>query len=156
MKQCLYLLSCNSSSAKLSETTPGFGTETQQHSVQGFFMRSLLLGISSVHADMKRAALSYRFFGVRSDRFEAMLYVNNVLDNDTVRFSGGGPGLGCCFVLGSAIDVNASDPDADPPDDPLIPPVPTAAVMVDLPLFSTAFLPPPRVIGVRWSYRFGN
>jgi outer membrane receptor protein involved in Fe transport len=89
--------------------------------------------------------------GVRSDRFEAMLYVNNVLDNDTVRFSGGGPGLGCCFVLGSSIDLTA-DPDADPP----VPAVPTSAVMVDLPLFSTAFLPPPRVIGVRWSYRFGN
>jgi hypothetical protein len=31
-----------------------------------------------------------------------------------------------------------------------------ANVMVDLPLFSTAFLPPPRVVGVRLTYRFGG
>jgi outer membrane receptor protein involved in Fe transport len=89
--------------------------------------------------------------GVRSDRFEAMLYVDNVLDDDTVKFTGGGPGLGCCFVLASSIDLSA-DADADPP----VLGVPNPAVIVDLPLFSTAFLPPPRVIGVRWSYRFGN
>jgi hypothetical protein len=31
-----------------------------------------------------------------------------------------------------------------------------AAVMVDLPLHSTGFLPPPRVVGFRWAYRFGG
>jgi outer membrane receptor protein involved in Fe transport len=95
--------------------------------------------------------------GMRSDRFEATLYVDNLLDNDTVRFTGGGPGLGCCFVLGSSIDLSASDGDPDAvPAEPPVPAVPSAAVMVDLPLFSTAFLPDPRVIGVRWSYRFGD
>jgi len=89
--------------------------------------------------------------GVRSDRFEALLYVDNVLDDDTVSFAGGGPGLGCCFVLGSSIDLSA-DADADPP----VPPVPSAAVIVDLPLFSSAFLPSPRAVGVRWAYRFGD
>jgi outer membrane receptor protein involved in Fe transport len=81
--------------------------------------------------------------GFQTDRFEALLYVENVLDNDTVRMSGGGPGLGCCFVLGSGLDLAT-------------PPVPDAAVMVDLPLFSTAFLPPPRLLGFRMTMRFGG
>jgi len=81
--------------------------------------------------------------GLRADRWEALFYINNLLDNDTVRMVGGGPGLGCCFVLGSGLDLAT-------------PAVPSAAVMVDLPLFSTAFLPPPRVIGARLTYRFGG
>jgi outer membrane receptor protein involved in Fe transport len=81
--------------------------------------------------------------GFQTDRWEALLYVENVLDNDTVRMSGGGPGLGCCFVLGSGLDLAT-------------PPVPDAAVMVDLPLFSTAFLPPPRLLGFRLAMRFGG
>lgn len=79
--------------------------------------------------------------GLRSDRWEALLYVDNALDNDTVQFSGGGPGLGCCFALGSEIDL-ASDP--------------STTVMVDLPPYSTAFMPRPRIVGLRMSYRFGN
>ena len=43
--------------------------------------------------------------GLTNQNWNIMLYVNNLLDDDTVRFSGGGPGLGCCFALGSAIDV---------------------------------------------------
>jgi outer membrane receptor protein involved in Fe transport len=81
--------------------------------------------------------------GFETDRWEALLYVNNVLDNDTVQMSGGGPGLNCCFVLGSGLDLTE-------------PPVPTSAVMVDLPLFSSGFLPPPRLVGFRLAMRFGG
>jgi outer membrane receptor protein involved in Fe transport len=79
--------------------------------------------------------------GFRSDRWETLFYVNNVMDNDTVQFGGGGPGLGCCFALGSEIDIASTPP---------------TTVMVDLPLYSTAFLPRPRVVGVRMSFQFGN
>jgi outer membrane receptor protein involved in Fe transport len=102
--------------------------------------------------------------GLRSDRWEALLYVNNVLDDDTVQMTGGGPGLGCCFVLGSSIDLAGTNDytqavptepvDSDNPDH--APRSAGANVMVDLPLFSTAFLPPPRVVGVRLTYRFGG
>jgi len=77
--------------------------------------------------------------GVQSDNWDVVLFVDNALDDDTVQFSGGGPGLGCCFALGSEIDA-ATD---------------AATVMVDLPPFSTAFLPRPRVVGMRASFRFG-
>jgi len=80
--------------------------------------------------------------GFQTERWEALLYVNNVLDDDTIQMSGGGPGLGCCFVLGSGLDLAEQ--------------VPTSAVMVDLPLFSTGFLPPPRVVGFRLNARFGG
>lgn len=81
--------------------------------------------------------------GVQADNWDALLYVNNVFDDDTTQSTGGGPGLGCCFVLGSGIDVGGAIPRSQD------------VVMVDLPLYRTAFLRPPRVIGVRGSYRFG-
>ncbi len=80
-------------------------------------------------------------FGVQAENWEILAYINNVFEDDTVRFTGGGPGLGCCFVLGSGID--------------LLEAAPADTVMVDLPLFTSAFLPPPRVIGLRANYRFG-
>ncbi len=79
--------------------------------------------------------------GFRSELWEILLYMDNVLDDETVQFSGGGPGLGCCFALGSEIDISS-----DPP----------TAVMVDLPLYSTAFMPRPRIVGFRMSFRFGG
>jgi outer membrane receptor protein involved in Fe transport len=81
--------------------------------------------------------------GLQGEKWDVLLYVNNVLDDNTVRSAGGGPGLGCCFVLGSGIDTSGA-------------PIPTDTVMVDLPLFSTGSLPPPRVVGVRAAYRFGG
>ncbi len=99
--------------------------------------------------------------GFRGDRWDAVLYADNFLDNDTVRSTGGGPGLGCCFILGSSIDVQPHpDPDdprppAQIPDQDLIT-EPRSVVMVDIPLYNTAFLPDPRVIGVRMSYSFGG
>ncbi|TDJ48518.1 MAG: hypothetical protein E2O52_00580 [Gammaproteobacteria bacterium] len=79
--------------------------------------------------------------GIQSEYWETLFYIDNALDDDTVQFSGGGPGLGCCFILGSEIDVART---------------PSTKVMVDLPLFSTAYLPRPRVIGFRMSFRFGG
>ena len=81
--------------------------------------------------------------GLQAENWEVLAYVTNAFDDDTVRFTGGGPGLGCCFVLGSGIDLNGQAPAA------------ADTVMVDLPLYTSAFLPPPRIIGVRASYRFG-
>ena len=79
--------------------------------------------------------------GIHSEYWETLLYVDNVLDDDTVQISGGGPGLGCCFALGDEIDISR---------------IPSTKVMIDLPLFSTAFLPRPRVAGFRVSFRFGG
>jgi outer membrane receptor protein involved in Fe transport len=81
--------------------------------------------------------------GVRNERWETLLYINNVLDNDTVQFASGGPGLGCCFVLGSEIDLQP------PPDG-------SATVNVELPLYNSAFMPRPRIVGFRMSFRFGG
>ena len=67
--------------------------------------------------------------------------------------TGGGPGLGCCFVLGSG---PGSDYTQDVPTERIPITLIIGAVMVDLPLFSTAFLPPPRVVGARLTYRFGG
>ncbi|MFQ5634163.1 MAG: TonB-dependent receptor domain-containing protein, partial [Gammaproteobacteria bacterium] len=79
--------------------------------------------------------------GLQSENWEALFYADNLLDDDTVQISGGGPGLGCCFALASEIDL-ARDP--------------ATKVMVDLPLYSTAFMPRPRVLGIRMKYRFGD
>lgn len=79
-------------------------------------------------------------FGLQGEKWEALLYIDNALDDDTVQFSGGGPGLGCCFALGSSIDIATE----------------RTWVGVDLPPYSTAFLPRPRVVGLRMSYRFGD
>ena len=75
--------------------------------------------------------------GLRSDRWEALLYADNLLDNDTVQFASGGPGLSCCFILGSEIDLQP------PPDG-------SATVNVELPLYNSAFMPRPRIVGFRW------
>jgi len=84
-------------------------------------------------------------WGFQADKWNAVLYVDNLTDNDKIRSSGGAPGLGCCFILGSGVDVSGVEPSE-----------PSAAVMVDLPSTATAFLPNPRVIGARISYRFGG
>jgi outer membrane receptor protein involved in Fe transport len=82
--------------------------------------------------------------GLQSANWDALLYVNNVFDDDTIQTTGGGPGLGCCFVLGSGIDLVGGSP------------LPEDIVMVDLPLYRSAFLRPPRVVGIRGTYRFGG
>lgn len=94
--------------------------------------------------------------GFESERWELVMYVNNLLNDDTVRFTGGGPGLGCCFALGSSIDLTPQAHPNDQSPNPELIAEPRSAVMVDLPLFNTAFLPDPRVIGLRFTARFGG
>jgi len=93
--------------------------------------------------------------GFQGERWEALLYVDNLLDDDTVRSVGGAPGLGCCFTLGSSIDLTPTPVPTDPSPNPETVSEPRAAVMVDLPGTNTVFLPDPRVIGLRFAYSFG-
>lgn len=98
--------------------------------------------------------------GFRTERWDVTGYVANLFDDDTIASVGGGPSLGCCFILGSGIDLvnreppaNDSDPDTLEDDSPL---EPGKTVIVELPSFRYAFAPDPRVIGVRARYRFGG
>ena len=100
-------------------------------------------------------------FGFQTDRWNMLFYIDNVLDDRTVRSAGGGPALGCCFVLGSSIDLGAVQDftkavPTESEDVDFSPRSVGAGVMVDLPLFKTGFLPPPRVIGFRMDFRFGG
>lgn len=147
--------------------------DSAEHAVNGFvqyiypltasvstFIETDLIWQDERYADITNQMWTDSYFemnlrlGLQGDNWEAVFYVNNLLDDDTVRFTGGGPGLGCCFVLGSSIDVQAH-PD---PLDPAGPAVtdPRSAVMVDLPLYTSAFLTDPRVVGARVTYRFGR
>jgi outer membrane receptor protein involved in Fe transport len=81
-------------------------------------------------------------FGVRGTRWEVLTYVNNLLDDDTVRSASNQAGLGCCFAVGVSVDLGGAN-------------VGTGSG-VDLPLAKAAFLPPPRVIGMRARYKFGG
>ena len=107
-----------------------------------FWQSKRFVGITNQLATKYYLEMNLRW-GIQGDRWNAVLYVDNLLDNDTIRSVGGGPGLGCCFILGSGLDL------AEPPQ-------PRSAVMVDLPLYNSAFLPDPRVIGMRLAYRFGD
>lgn len=133
-----------------------------EHSVNGSFQYMIpLVGGASAFFETDMSWQSERFVGLDNllevdsflefnlrvgfsgERWEALLYVDNLLNDDTVRYSSGGPGINCCFVLGSGLDLAPQ-------------PVPGSAVMLDLPLTNTAFLADPRVIGVRFSTRFGG
>jgi len=108
-----------------------------------FWQSKRYVGVTNNMSTKDYLEMNFRI-GLQSGNWDAVLYVDNMLDNDDIRSVGGGPGLGCCFVLGSGIDVQG-----DPAE-------PRSAVMVDLPLYNTAFLPNPRTIGARLSYRFGG
>lgn len=90
--------------------------------------------------------------GLRSDKWEVIGYVTNVFDDDTIASAAGGPSLGCCFTLGSGIDVGGVEPPAANPATN----EPGKTVIVELPQFRYAFAPDPRVIGIRARYRFGG
>lgn len=77
--------------------------------------------------------------GLRTGRWEAMAYVSNLFDDDTVRSASSSPGLSCCFQLGLAVDFGEQ----------------ILAGGAEVPIPKAAFLPPPRVIGARLNYRFG-
>lgn len=68
--------------------------------------------------------------GVQAERWEAMLYVNNVTDDDTILSAQDNPG---------DVDASINTPNAFGPTDGLI-----------------ITLPDPRIIGVRFNWRFGG
>ncbi len=123
--------------------------DRQLSSNLGLFIETDVQWTDKRFTDIENAAFVKAYWntdfriGLASERWDILAYVTNVFDDDTVRFTGGGPGLGCCFVLASGIDLAEASP------------APKDIVMVDLPLYSSVFLPPPRVVGVRASYRFG-
>ncbi len=117
-----------------------------------FWQSKRYVGITNNLSTKEYLEMNLRI-GLQSDRWDMVLYIDNMFDNDTVRSVSGGPGLGCCFVLGSSIDVQAQ-PDPNNPGETLS--SPRSAVMVDLPLYNNAFLPDPRTIGARISYSFGG
>jgi outer membrane receptor protein involved in Fe transport len=80
--------------------------------------------------------------GVRSDRWEVIGYVENLLDDDAVRSASNQPGLGCCFALGVAVDLNGE--------------LGSLGSTAEVPNARAAFLTPPRVIGLRANYKFGG
>lgn len=79
--------------------------------------------------------------GVRSDRWEVIGYVENLLDDDSVRSASNQPGLGCCFALGVAVDLSGE--------------LGSIGSTAEVPNARAAFLTPPRVIGLRANYKFG-
>jgi len=78
--------------------------------------------------------------GVQTNRWQALMYISNLFNDDTVRSASSSPGLSCCFQLGVAVDISGNI---------------TEGSGAEVPLPKAAFLPPPRVIGARVSYRFG-
>ena len=85
--------------------------------------------------------------GLASDNWELTLYVNNVFDDDTVRWAGGGPGMPVSdwrFGLTADIDLTQRPPAAGIG----IIPSPRIATTV------YGYLPPPRQFGLRFNYSF--
>jgi outer membrane receptor protein involved in Fe transport len=80
--------------------------------------------------------------GVRGERWEVIGYVENLLDDDAVRSASSQPGLGCCFMLGVAVDLSGE--------------LSSIGSTAEVPNARAAFLTPPRVFGLRANYRFGG
>jgi len=92
--------------------------------------------------------------GFRTEKWDVTGYVSNLFDDDTIASAAGGPSLGCCFILGSGIDITPGGnepPAANPATNE-----PGKTVTVELPSFRYAFAPDPRVVGLRARYRFGG
>ena len=83
-------------------------------------------------------------FGLATDEWEFTVYVNNVFDDDTVTWAGGGPGMPLSdWRLGILVDVTRPGP-------------PSTSILAAPRIASTVYgyLPPPRQIGLRLNYRF--
>ena len=82
-------------------------------------------------------------FGLATDEWELAVYVNNVFDDDTVTWAGGGPGMPVSdWRLGVATTTRPGPPTVD------FVPSPRIASTV------YGYLPDPRQIGIRLNYRF--
>ena len=82
--------------------------------------------------------------GLASDNWELTVYVNNLFDDDTVRWAGGGPGMPVSdWRFGAVVDTTR--------------PGPPAVGLIPSPRIATTvygYLPPPRQIGLRFNYSF--
>jgi outer membrane receptor protein involved in Fe transport len=81
--------------------------------------------------------------GLRSQRWEVIGYVTNLFDDDTIRSASSQPGLSCCFALGVAADLAPVNSNG------------SVGSTAEVPSPKAAFLPPPRIIGLRATYKFG-
>ncbi|WP_446830941.1 TonB-dependent receptor [Candidatus Foliamicus sp.] len=82
-------------------------------------------------------------FGLATDEWEFTVYVNNVFDDDTVRWAGGGPGMPVSdWRFATLVDTTGLGAPFS------ILPAPRIASTV------YGYLPPPRQIGMRLNYRF--
>jgi outer membrane receptor protein involved in Fe transport len=81
--------------------------------------------------------------GLRSSRWEVIGYVTNLLDDDTIRSASNQPGLTCCFNLGVSTDLRPGG-------------FGSIGSTAEVPSTRAAFLPPPRIVGLRATYRFGG
>jgi outer membrane receptor protein involved in Fe transport len=81
--------------------------------------------------------------GLRSSRWELIGYVTNLLDDDTIRSASNQPGLTCCFNLGVSTDLRPGG-------------FGSIGSTAEVPSTRAAFLPPPRIVGLRATYRFGG
>lgn len=82
-------------------------------------------------------------FGLAADEWEFAVYVKNLLDDDTITWAGGGPGMPVSdWRLGVAVTTRPGPPTVD------FVPSPRIASTV------YGYLPDPRQIGIRLNYRF--
>ena len=127
-------------------------TSTVETSIEldAFWQSSRYVGITNQLQTDDFLKFNLRW-GFRGERWNFLMYIDNLLDDDTVVSGGGGPGLGCCFILGSGLDAAGESLEQLGLETQ-----PRSAVMVDLPLYNTAFLPDPRIVGARLSWRFGD
>ena len=80
--------------------------------------------------------------GLRSTRWEVIGYVNNLLDDDAIRSASSNVGLSCCFVLGVSTDLRPGG-------------FGSVGSTAEVPTPKAAYLTPPRVLGLRATYKFG-
>ncbi len=83
-------------------------------------------------------------FGLATDEWEFTVYVDNVFDDDTVRWAGGGPGMPVSdWRLAILVDTTRPGP-------------PSTSILAAPRIASTVYgyLPPPRQIGLRFNYSF--
>ena len=88
-------------------------------------------------------------FGVESERWAAQLYVNNLLNDDTVKSAGTGPGNAQADLRQAVILGQLAVPTT-----PVDLRNPVAAFGLAIPTSVFAQLPDPRTVGVRFNYRF--
>jgi iron complex outermembrane receptor protein len=100
-------------------------------------------------------ALSNLRIGLESDNWTAILYVDNLFDDDTIKSGGTGPGnvfadLRQAVIAGAVVTVGGTNPGANPANlrsalGPFSLGIPTAVF---------ANMPAPRLVGLRFNYKF--